>query len=142
MKKLFVFALSMSAISLSAPAQKLDESKVSVPVKASFAKKYPGQKPKWEKENGQFEAGFKENGKSKSVLFTAEGTMTESEVDIAVNELPAPVLAYVKLHYKGAAIQEGARITKADGTVNYEAEVNKMDVLFDEKGNFLKAVKD
>ena len=67
-----------------------------------------------------------------SALFTADGTMTESEVDIAVSALPASVLNYVKTHYKGAAIKEGAKITKADGTVNYEAEVNKMDVLFDE----------
>ena len=142
MKKLFVFAMSVAAIGFSATAQKLVESKVPAAVKASFAKKYPGQKAKWENENGQFEAGFKENAKSMSVLFTADGTMTESEVDIAVKELPATVLSYVKTHYKGAAIKEGAKITKADSTINYEAEVNKMDVIFDEKGNFLKEVKD
>ena len=77
-----------------------------------------------------------------SVLFTADGTMTESEMDIAVKELPAAVLSYVKEHYKGAVIKEGAKITKADGTVNYEAEINKTDVLFDEKGKFLKEVKE
>ncbi len=142
MKKLFVFAVSFAAIGYSATAQKLDESKVPAAVKTSFAKKYPGQQAKWENENGQFEAGDTKNGKSMSVLFTVDGTMTESEVDIAVKDLPAPVLAYVKAHYKGAAIKEGAKITNADGSVNYEAEVNKMDVLFDEKGNFLKEVKD
>jgi len=142
MKKLLVCTMSVMAIGFSAVAQKIDASKVPGPVKTAFAKKYPGLKAGWENENGQFEAGFKKNGKTMSALFAADGTMTESEVDIDVTSLPAPVLAYVKAHYKGATIKEGAKITKADGTVNYEAEVNKMDVLFDEKGHFLKEVKD
>jgi hypothetical protein len=59
-----------------------------------------------------------------------------------VAALPANVVAYVKAHYKGAAIKEGAKITKADGTINYEAEVNKMDVVFDANGKFIKEAKD
>ena len=59
MKKVFVITASILAIGFSAVAQKLDGSKVPMAVKASFAKKYPGQKAKWENENGQFEAGFK-----------------------------------------------------------------------------------
>jgi len=143
MKKNVMFALLFTWVGFSAGAQKLDESKVPATVKTSFAKKYPGQKAtRWENENGQFEAGFKQGGKAMSALFTADGTMTESEVDIKVSELPAPVLAYVKAHYKGSVIKEGAKITKTDGTVNYEAEVNKTDVIFDANGKFLKEAKD
>ena len=141
MKKALLFAVLVTMIGFSAGAQKLDDSKVPAAVKIAFAKKYPGQTAKWENENGQFEAGFKQHGKSMSVLFTAGGTMTESEVGIKVSELPAAVLAYVKEHYKGAAIKEAAKITKAGGTVNYEAEVNKTDVIFDANGIFLKEVK-
>lgn len=142
MKKNLVLAVLVTAIGLSAGAQQIDASKVPAAVKTAFAKKYPDQPVKWEKENGQFEAGFKQNGKNSSALFTADGTMIESEMEIKVAELPAPVLAYVKTHYKGAVVKEGAKITKADGTVNYEAEVNSKDVIFDEKGNFIKEVKD
>ena len=129
-------------ITFSACAQKLKEADVPAAVKASFAKQYSGVTAKWEKEDGKYEAGFKKDGNSMSALFEANGTMTESEMDIKVSDLPATVLAYVKEHYKGKTIKEGAKITKADGTVNYEAEVDGKDVIFDAAGKFLKEVKD
>ena len=130
------------SVAFSACAQKLDASKVPAAVKASFAKQYPGVIAKWEMEDGKYEAGFKKDGNSMSALFERNGTMTESEIDIKLVELPATVLAYVKEHYKGKTIKEGAKITKADGTVNYEAEVDGKDVIFDAAGKFLKEVKD
>lgn len=142
MKKLMMMSALVAAIGFSACGQKLDASKVPAAVKAAFAKQYPGITTKWEKEDGKFEAGFKQNGNTMSALFEANGTMTESEMDIKVSDLPATVLAYVKDHYKGKTIKEGAKITKADGTVNYEAEVDGKDVIFDSNGKFLKEVKD
>ena len=129
-------------VTTSACAQKLDASKVPAAVKASCAKQYPGIAVTWEKEDGKYEASFKQNGNAISAMFEPNGTFTESEVDIKVAELPATVLAYVKEHYKGKTIKEGAKITKADGTVNYEAEVNGKDVIFDASGKFLKEMKD
>ena len=132
----------VAAIGFSACAQKLDASKVPAAVKAAFTKQFPGATVKWEKEDGKYEAGFKQNGNTMSALFEANGTMTESEMDMKVTDLPAAVLSYVKDHYKGKSIKEGAKITKADGTVNYEAEVGGKDVIFDATGKFLKEVKD
>lgn len=123
-------------------AQKLDAAKVPIVVKAAFAKQYPGITTKWEKEDGQYEASFKQHGNSSSTTYKANGTFIESEIDIKVTELPASVLSYIKEHYKGKTIKEAAKITKADGTVNYEAEVNGKDVIFDAKGNFLKEMRD
>lgn len=142
MKKVLTILLFSSGVTLGACAQKLDVSKVPTAVKESFAKKYPGAKPKWGKEDDKFEAGFKQGSHSMSAVYEANGTMTESEVDIKVAELPVTILAYVKEHYKGANIKEAAKITKRDGTLNYEAEVNKMDVIFDTNGKFIKEVKD
>jgi hypothetical protein len=142
MKKLLLMSALVAIIGFPACAQKIDAAKVPAAVKTAFAKQYPGTTAKWEKEDGKFEAGFKQDGNTVSVLYEANGTMTESEMDIKVTDLPAPVLAYVKEHYKGKSIKEGAKITKADGTVNYEAEVNGKDVIFDANGNFLKEVKD
>lgn len=127
---------------LSAKCQKVNASKVPNAVKISFAKAFAGTTAKWEKENGQYEAGFTKEGKEMSALFNADGTMTESEVSINQSELPANVLAYVKANYKGKTIKESAKITKADGSIVYEAEVNGKDVIFDEKGKFIKAVKE
>lgn len=131
-----------ATVGFSACAQKIDASKVPVAVKTAFEKQYPGTTVKWEKENGKFEAGFKKDGNTMSILYEANGTMIESEMDIKVSDLPAVVLAYVKEHYKGKSIKEGAKITKADGTVNYEAEVDGKDIMFDANGKFLKEVKD
>ncbi|MCW3117182.1 MAG: hypothetical protein JWM28_1264 [Chitinophagaceae bacterium] len=142
MKQLLILVLAITTLTVAACAQKLDASKVPAAVKTAFAKQYPGVTAKWEKEKSNYEAGFKQNGTSISVLYDANGTMTESETDIKISDLPPTVLAYVKEHYKGKSIKEGAKITKADGTVNYEAEVNGKDVMFDADGKFLKEVKD
>ena len=142
MKKLMTLAACFAAIGFSASAQKMDAAKVPAAVKASFAKQYPGTTAKWEKEDGKYEAGFKKDGNTMSALFEKNGTMTESEMDIKVSSLPASVLAHVKENYKGMKIKEGAKITKADGTVMYEAEVNGKDVIFDANGKFLKEMKD
>lgn len=141
MKKLLAVLLASGALSLTASAQKLDASKVPAPVKKTFATQFPGATGKWEMEKGQYEAGFNYHGKTMSALFDPNGAMTESEIAIKESDLPAPVDAYLKKHYNGAKIKEAAKITKAGGEVNYEAEVNGKDLLFDANGNFLKAVK-
>lgn len=142
MKKLLMMLTLGSAVAISACGQKLDASKVPAAVKSAFATKYAGLTAKWEKEDGKYEANFTQAGNTMSAMFTPTGTFTESEMDIKVSDLPANVLAYVKEHYAGKTIKEGAKITKADGTVNYEAEVNGRDVIFDANGKFLKEVKD
>lgn len=77
-----------------------------------------------------------------SCVIDSEGTIIETETDIAVSKLPSSIQAYVKDHYNDAAIKEAARIEKANGEVNYEAEVKWMDVLFDVNGKFIKEAKD
>jgi hypothetical protein len=139
-KTIIVLTIACSAMSIQ--AQKINAAKVPAPVKAAFAKQYPGRSVKWEMEDGKYEAGFINNGASTSILYDARGTATETEVDIKANALPAAVIQYVKTHYAGKSIKEGAKITKADGTVNYEAEVSGKDLIFDAKGTFLKEVKD
>ena len=142
MKKLIMMLTLVASIAFSACGQKLDASKVPAAVKAAFTKQYSGVIAKWEKEAGKYEVNFKQNGNTMSALYEANGTLTETEMDIKAADLPAAVLAYVKEHYKGKTIKEGAKITKADGSVNYEAEVNGKDVIFDANGKFLKEVKD
>ena len=132
----------VASIAFAACGQKLDASKVPATVKAAFTKQYPGIVAKWEKEASKYEVNFKQNGNTMSALYEANGTLTETEMDIKVADLPATVLAYVKEHYKGKTIKEGAKITKADGSVNYEAEVDGKDVIFDATGKFLREAKD
>ena len=142
MKQSLIITALILAGGFAASAQKLKESQVPEAVKTSFAKQYPGVTAKWEKEDANFEAGFKKDGKAISVLYQADGIKKESEVSIKESELPATVLNYIKANYNGKKIQESAKITKADGTINYEAEVEGKDIIFDSKGKFLKEAKD
>ncbi len=111
--------------------------------KAAFAKAYPkATKVKWEKEDGKYEVSFANNGKEMSAIYTEKGALEETEYEMTVAELPAAVLSYMKEHYKGVTIKGAAKITKADGAVNYEAAVKGKDVLFDANGKFIKEAKD
>lgn len=141
MKNLFAWLMLSATVSLVACGQKLDASKVPAPVKESFAKEFPGAIAKWEKEDGKFEAGFNYQNHSMSALFEANGTMTESEMEMKVSELPANVLAYIKANYSGVSVKEAAKITKANGEMIFEAEIKGKDLLFDMNGNFIEEVK-
>jgi hypothetical protein len=135
--------LIATGMGLTAMAQKLSPTLVPAAVKASFEKAYPGIKNvKWEKEKGDFEAGFKQGSKEMSAVFKADGTQVEAETEINAATLPASVFVYIKQHYKGAAVKEAAKITKAGGEVNYEAEVKGKDLVFDSTGKFIKVAKD
>lgn len=135
--------LVLGTLTLFASAQKLDASKVPAAVREAFAKQYPNIKDvKWEMEDGKYEASFKQDGKSMSTLQNAQGNITETETSIKVEELPASASAYVKEHYKGQSIKEASKITKANGEINFEAELKGKDVVFDATGKFLKEQKD
>lgn len=107
-------------------------------VKAAIARLYPTAKNvKFEKEDGDYEAGFKHNGKSMSVVLDAKGTVKETETEIAVSALPASVRDYVAKQMPGKKIKEAAEIVDAKGVKTYEAEVGGKDLLFDTAGKLL-----
>jgi len=111
-------------------------------VKTAFEKSFPNTTvKKWDKEDGNYEANFSKDGKSMSATYDAKGNWLETETDIDVKNLPAPVVSYIKEHYNGAAIKEAATLKTPEGN-RYEAEVKGKDILFDENGKFLKEEED
>lgn len=134
MKKIFGILILAGCLTTAANAQKVKADKVPVAVKTAFTKLHPSTKVSWEMEKKDFEAGFTLNGKETSEVYTASGALLETEVAIKTSELPAAVMAKLK----GMKIAEAAKITKADGTIHYEAEVKGKDMLFDAKGNAIK----
>ncbi len=141
MKKI-ILLLFAAGVSVTACNSTIDESKVPAVVKESFAKDFPGISAKWDKENSDYEASFKMSDKTMSALYDVNGIRKETETDIKVDDLPASVKSYINDNYKGKKINEAAIITKANGEVNYEAEVNDMDVLFTKDGSFIKTEKE
>lgn len=126
---------------IAACAQDLKESQVPSKVKMAFSKEYPHILAKWEKEGKDYEVNFKKDGKSMSLVIDNMGSITETETDITIAELPTPVAGYVKQHYKGGKITEASKIVDAKGTPTYEARVKGKDVIFDANGKFLKEAK-
>ena len=102
----------------------------------AFNKQFAGAtKIKGEKEKGKYEAGFVQTNIATSALFSADGSLEETEIVIAVTDLPAAALQYARTKWK---IKEATKITNADGNIKYEAEINGKDLFFDTAGNFIK----
>jgi hypothetical protein len=141
MKKIIVVMMA-ATVAISACAQKVNESQVSQAAKTAFQKNYSGVKGSWDKEGASYEVSFKKDGKTMSLLITATGSIQETETEIPVSDLPAVIQSYVKEHYKNEKIKEAARLVKGNGEVNYEAEVDDKDVIFDANGKFIKEAKD
>jgi hypothetical protein len=141
MNKLILSAVAIGClISTSVIAQKVKSADVPAAVKTALQQKYPSASGvTWEKEKGNFEANW--GGASKednSVQFTPAGVFVEQVVAMPVAQLPAAVTDYVHTHYAGAKITEAGKVTDEQGRTRYEAEVKGKDLLFDEKGNFIK----
>lgn len=126
----------------SANAQKIKESDVPAAVKATFAKQYPDIKSvKWEKEGVNYEVGFDLKKVETSVLIDASGSILETESEIKVNELPKETSDYVTKNLPGKKIKEASRIIDTKGVITYEAEIDKVDYIFDATGKFIKTSK-
>jgi len=140
MKKKLVFAFIGLAAAITVKAQDLKTKNVPDIVKTSLSKKYPeATKVSWEKEKGNYEANWGgKSGEDNSASFTPSGAFVEIVKAIKISELPATVAPYVAAHYKGAKIKEAGKVTDAMGKTTYEAEIKGGDLIFDEKGNFLK----
>lgn len=150
MKKSIIVLASLLTVSF-AGAQDLKEADVPAAVKEAFKKKFPDvKKTEWEKEGANYEVEFdvvrvpmddpkaKKQEIEKSAVYTATGELVQIEEEIPVSSLPKAVADYVTKNYAGKKISEAAKITESNGTVMYEAEVGKEDLIFDVNGNFVK----
>lgn len=142
MKKTVVLMAAM-LVTTFAFAQKVKESEVPETIKSAFQKQHPNAKEvKWEKENGNYEAEFEMGETESSVLYNTDGNLLETEVEITAADLPKKASEYVQAHYKDQKMKEVAKISDAKGIVTYEAEIQGMDLIFDNAGKFIKEVKE
>jgi hypothetical protein len=143
MKKLMLSAILIACtVSGMLVAQDLKGKDVPSAVKNAFMKKYPESskfKVSWEKEKGNYEANWGgKSGEDNSAVFTPAAAFVELVQAIPISQLPASVAPYIKLHYKGMAIKEAGKVTDASGRHMFEAEIKGKDLIFDEKGVFIK----
>ena len=136
--------------------QDVKEADVPAPVKDAFAKKYPGLKAEWEKEDGNYEAEFEgkriktnmETGSTSkvrvegTVLISPTGSILETEEEIETKSLPNGISDYVTKNLGGKKIKEAYKITDNTGVISYEIEIGKDEYLFDSNGGFLKKAEE
>lgn len=141
MKKIMLSGLLALGVSAAAQAQKISSEKVPAAVTKAFALRYPTVKTvEWEKEDGNYEAGFKIDGVEYSVLLDATGNITETENEIPTDKLPAACLTYLSTNHPQKKIKEAAQIIDAGSRVWYEVELEHGDLIFDADGKFVKTV--
>jgi hypothetical protein len=140
MKKTILLIITAALLGTGAVVKATGSLEVPVAVKQSLAKKYPNAtKVTWEKEKGNYEANWGgKSGEDTSVTFTPKGEFVEEGDAIPVTQLPPAVFEYVKTNYKGTKIKEAGRVTNAAGKKMFEAEIKGKDLLFDQKGKFIK----
>ena len=135
----YIIIIALSILSVASYGQKLNPAKVPAAVKAKFIAIYPNIKNvTWELEDGNYEAGFDLNKVETTAVFTPAGVHVATETIIDIKALPAPITAYVSKNYPGQKINEASKIVAANGKITYEAEVKGKDMIFDDKGDFLK----
>lgn len=128
--------LSLVAIFAFAQTAYAQNSKIPGAVKTAFAKAYPNASDvEWEMEGGHYEVEFEiTDDKEMSVVYDGNGSLLETEVEIAFSDLPKAAQEALK----GKKVKETAKITNAKGIVTYEAEVRRKDLMFDAQGNPVK----
>ncbi|MEO6040197.1 MAG: PepSY-like domain-containing protein [Saprospiraceae bacterium] len=135
MKKVLFFFVFTCSMTLAAQAAGY-KSHPPQAVATAFQQKFPNVTDvDWSQEkNGEWEAEFEQNEVDMSANFSADGKWLETETEIKISELPAPV----RTALTGKKIKEAARILRADGSTVYEAEVRGKDWLFDAQGKSMQ----
>ncbi|MEO6040066.1 MAG: PepSY-like domain-containing protein [Saprospiraceae bacterium] len=131
MQKMMLFLVLCLAAGFRVSAQKMPPGAVL----AAFSEQFRNIKDlDWKLEkSGDWEADFEQEEVDMSASFSADGKWLETETEMKVTELPAPVQAALK----GKKVKEAAKILRADGSTVYEAEVRRKDWIFDANGKLL-----
>ena len=142
MKKV-VLLLFVCLIAHQTFAQKIAEDKVPTLVQFSFYNSHPSIKNvQWEKEDANFEAQYTLQKINYSVVISADGKILETEEEIEVAQLSKNIVAYVAKNYPNKKIISAAKITNSKKVQTFEAAIKGKDLIFDTKGNFVKAIND
>jgi uncharacterized membrane protein YkoI len=116
-------------------------------VKEKFSADYPNvTDAEWETEGEYFEAEAMVDGKMTSIIYDAEGNVIETEVEIAIEDLPEAAMTYLQHNFPGTKIMElekGNHFEKGDF---YEVEIlqgnMELEIYFDKDGNFIETIKE
>lgn len=139
MKNLLIFTVLFSMAFLAACGQKNPPENI----KQEFSKKFTDAKSiKWgSEESTEWEAEFKINGKEMTASFDATGKWMETEMELSVKDLPAPVANTLKSEFPGLKIKECSTIENPElqgFEVALKGKKTELTVIFGSDGSVLK----
>jgi hypothetical protein len=136
-----IILISFCFIASLAGAQKMKDADVPQAIKESLNKLYPVvEELEWQKEEANIEAEFEVDETITSLLFDASGNVLETEVEILPANLPVLAKEYLTKNFPGKKTKETSKMIDAEGVTYFEAEIDKIDYIFDENGNFFKTI--
>jgi len=137
MKTTFAMIAIAAIFSLSACGQSGKD--VPANIKSAFSQKFPNaSKVSWGKETkNEWEAEFKMDGKEYSANYNTDGEWMETEYEISINEIPAPVKSSIDKEFEGYKIEE-AEISETANEKRFEFSLKKdkitIEAAFDTTG--------
>jgi hypothetical protein len=141
MKKVLLIIV-LAGFCMNVQAQQLKQSDVPVTVTESFNTSYPTIKDaEWNKDGINYNAGFEENMLARSVTYASSGVLVGIDEEILVSDVPVSASEYIKDSFNGSKVNAASKLTVADGTVTYKAEMDGKDLFFSSEGDFLKSVE-
>ncbi len=136
--RLFLIAIIVTALSLSANAQ-IPSPSVPLAVRSELTRRYPdAQKPVWNKSNGNYEANFtsKADGPCKAI-FTSFGAFVGILTNTPIKFLPPPITEYVKNHAH-SSVADAHKNVSVVGKITYRIKLkNGKTLIFDQDGKCL-----
>lgn len=140
MKKMIILLLLMGFNTVN--SQKLLANEVPQAVIAAFKKSNPVvSNPEWNKNKTHYQVRYMADKRQRVLTYTDSGTLVVLDGKVAIATLPPGVKTYLDKNYPDRSVDKVLKMTKSDGVVNYNVEVNNTDLFFDAKGNYLKSVK-
>lgn len=107
-------------------AQDLKKEQVPQSVQKAFEQRYPQiKKTSWEREDGNYEVEFHQNGKEVEICFDGEGNWLQTATEMDPKELPEKVKAFLQTNYTGYKIKELMHIKTGKNETYYELELRK-----------------
>jgi uncharacterized membrane protein YkoI len=121
---------AFSSFALAGEEKELTQKEMPQAVLEAFQKAYPKAKDvKYSEEKAMdgkmaYEVEFKEAGKEFEAVYSAEGTLIETEQEIKTAELPDAIVQAIRKAHPQAMLKEAEKIMRPDGTVRgYEVEI-------------------
>ena len=109
----------------------------------SFNSAYPNVSGvKWRMDGGNYKAMYKtSDNKEMIIVYDNSGNLIKTKAEIETSQLPSKAMEYVSANYNNENVKEAYRVTEANGTITYKAEVRQMHLIFDTNGNFIRSEK-